>query len=101
MLDDASAPDETINGSDSSRQPKVMPSVVIQAATFSDGTVVNFDDNNIVVLVGPNNAGKSVALRNMKDKSTKKEISGLVVKDLTLKTLGSEAELLDWLEENF
>ena len=44
-------------------------SIVIESATFSDGTAVSFNRNDIVILVGPNNAGKSVALRNMKKRS--------------------------------
>ena len=41
------------------------PSVTFKSLTFSDGTTINLDRNDVVLLVGPNNAGKSVALREL------------------------------------
>lgn len=39
--------------------------VRFKSLTFSDGTTVELDPNDVVVLVGPNNAGKSLALREI------------------------------------
>jgi ABC-type cobalamin/Fe3+-siderophores transport system ATPase subunit len=47
----------------------ITPTVSIQSALFSDETKVTFTNDDIVVFVGPNNAGKSAALRNIKEKS--------------------------------
>jgi hypothetical protein len=77
------------------------PSATINSITFSDGTTTTFGPNDIVVFVGPNNAGKSVALRNIKEMSTRRDISRLVVTDLKLQTSGTEADLITWLEEKF
>ena len=41
------------------------PSVTFQSITFSDGTTIDLDSADIVVFVGPNNAGKSLALREL------------------------------------
>lgn len=101
MLDEAKGSDANTGATEAPNVTRVSPAVVIESVTFSDGTVVDFGDSDIIVFVGSNNTGKSEALRNIRDKSSRKEISGLVVRDLTLKTVGSEADLLSWLEENF
>ncbi len=41
------------------------PSVTFESLTFSDGTTIDLDPADVVVLVGPNNAGKSAALREL------------------------------------
>ena len=41
------------------------PRLSFETITFSDGTVLRLEDDDIVVFVGPNNAGKSAALREL------------------------------------
>ena len=41
------------------------PSVTFESITFSDGTTIEIGPTDVVVLVGPNNAGKSLALREL------------------------------------
>lgn len=43
------------------------PSVSFESVTFSDGTTVEIEPNDVVVLVGPNNTGKSLALRELQE----------------------------------
>ena len=43
------------------------PSVTFESLTFSDGTTIELDSADVIVLVGPNNAGKSLALRELDD----------------------------------
>lgn len=43
----------------------VRPTLSFETVTFSDGTTLSFEDDDIVVFVGPNNAGKSAALREL------------------------------------
>jgi predicted ATPase len=76
------------------------PRVWIREATFSDGSKValNFDD--IVVLVGPNNSGKSVALKNIEQKAKEKASSTVVVTSVELAIDGDQAQLCKWLERN-
>ena len=42
------------------------PKLSFKTITFSDGTILELDNDDIVVFVGPNNAGKSAALRELK-----------------------------------
>ena len=42
------------------------PHVRIASAQISDGTTLTFAGGDIVVFVGPNNVGKSAALRNLR-----------------------------------
>ena len=39
-----------------------LPTAWIEEASFSDGSKVAFNENDIVVFVGPNNSGKSASL---------------------------------------
>jgi ABC-type multidrug transport system ATPase subunit len=41
------------------------PTLFFESITFSDGTTLSFEDDEIVVFVGPNNAGKSATLKEM------------------------------------
>lgn len=43
------------------------PSVTFKSLTFSDGTTIELELADVVVLVGPNNAGKSAALRELEE----------------------------------
>jgi AAA domain, putative AbiEii toxin, Type IV TA system len=45
----------------------VRPAVTIESMKFSDGTVIALEANDIVLFVGPNNAGKSLALRDIQE----------------------------------
>jgi hypothetical protein len=77
------------------------PNLLIDSVTFSDGTIVEFEDDDVIVLVGPNNAGKSVALKNIKEKANRREFIGVVITDISFKTNGDENDLINWLEERF
>ena len=55
---------ETIENADSS-PANVSPSVIFKSITFSDGTTIELDPADVVVLVGPNNSGKSLVLREL------------------------------------
>ena len=43
------------------------PLIAFESVTFSDGTTVEIEPDDVVVLVGPNNAGKSLALRELQE----------------------------------
>ena len=51
------------------------PSVTFESLTFSDGTTINLSLADVVVLVGPNNAGKSAALRELEEAFARKHES--------------------------
>jgi hypothetical protein len=75
------------------------PSVTFDSLTFSDGTTLTIDPTDIVVFVGPNNAGKSVALREL-ETYIGPATSLTVIKSVQLRRTGSAAELEAFLEKN-
>ena len=57
---------------------------------------ISIGDSDLVVLIGPNNAGKSAALREV-GQYARNLTQGQVVKELRLRRSGSEEEFVDWL----
>jgi hypothetical protein len=72
-----------------------------RAVTFSDGTRVELPEQGVVVLVGPNNAGKSAALRDIFSKLQAGMYVPLVVTDIEIEKAGSVEELEEWLSTHF
>ena len=65
------------------------PKLSFEAITFSDGTTLKLDEDDIVVFVGPNNAGKSAALHELEER-VKRSTPGLVVKNSTMSKKGTQ-----------
>ncbi len=74
----------------------IRPRLSFETLTFSDGTTLNLDENDIVVFVGPNNAGKSAALREL-EAWVARSTAGLVVKSATLRKVGNQSDLRAYL----
>jgi hypothetical protein len=70
----------------------------VKAATFSDGTTVSFRENDIVVLVGPNNVGKSAALGDVFELFHTRDAKRRVVTRVEPRIKGTFEELLSWLD---
>jgi energy-coupling factor transporter ATP-binding protein EcfA2 len=79
---------------------QVVPHLSIASLTFSDGSNLNFKSNDIVVFVGPNNAGKSAALNGIWEKSQSLQRANRVIKDVELARFGDEDDVIRWLERN-
>lgn len=77
----------------------VKPTLAFESVTFSDGSVLTFDEDEIVVFVGPNNAGKSAALREM-EQFISKHVAQNVIKAATFRKSGTQQELRKYLDEN-
>jgi ABC-type transporter Mla maintaining outer membrane lipid asymmetry ATPase subunit MlaF len=75
-----------------------MTRVWISEIEFSDNTKINIDKNDIIVLVGPNNAGKSASLKEAATLLGTKNNKGKVLKDITIEKDGDENELIAFLE---
>jgi energy-coupling factor transporter ATP-binding protein EcfA2 len=75
------------------------PRLSFETITFSDGTVLRLEMDDIVVFVGPNNAGKSATLREL-ESWVMRSISGLVVKNATMRKVGTQADLKAYLDAN-
>ncbi len=67
---------------------------------FSDGTKIPLAKEDIVVLVGPNNAGKSAALKETVQLIQKKTYKPKVILKVNLHREGTEDELTNLIEKN-
>jgi hypothetical protein len=76
----------------------IRPSVSFQAITFSDGQTLSFDDDEIIVFVGPNNAGKSAALRELQNYIARSQVQP-VITGAVLKKTGTGSDLRAYLEK--
>jgi hypothetical protein len=78
----------------------VKPSAYISSLTFSGGDTIKCEKNEKIILVGPNNSGKSQTLRELigisKDGKTEHTV---VVKNLKLEKEGTKEDLADFLKE--
>lgn len=81
--------------------PLVQPSASIASITFSDGVTVAFGPTEKVILVGPNNSGKSQSLRDiLAICQNGLTVRTTVVKEITLSKSGSIEDLQAFLEAN-
>ena len=73
------------------------PSVTFESITFSDDTTIHLQPDDVVVFVGPNNSGKSVALRELEERVGN---SGrpLVIKDAKIQPTGTPQSFLDFIK---
>jgi energy-coupling factor transporter ATP-binding protein EcfA2 len=70
----------------------------ISELQFSDSTRISFSKNDIIVLVGPNNSGKSASLKESAKLIRQKKDKGKVLLDLKLSREGEVTDLMDYLE---
>ena len=76
-----------------------MPSASISSVTFSGGTTITLGSHEKIILVGPNNSGKSQALRDILD-ICQNGLTGRtpVVSKLSLAKVGDAAALKAFLD---
>lgn len=92
----------SIENSDDVSDKKMLierPSISFERITFSDGQSIDFEEDEIIVLVGPNNAGKSAALRELQE-TVAKSGRKLVISDATLRKTGTAEILRQYLEQS-
>ena len=75
------------------------PAFTFKSITFSDGTTITLEPTDVVVLVGPNNAGKSVALREL-ETHVGGSFQGTVVTQIKYLHTGTEEELLAYMRRH-
>ena len=73
------------------------PQVWVSEFTFSGGTKLQLGPGDVVLIVGPNNAGKSAALRAIRDKVSNPRHESPVVTSLTVAKTGNTDELISWV----
>lgn len=77
-------------------------SAYVSSATFSSGTKLLFGEDEIIVFVGPNNAGKTTVLRELLEWCANRSPRGdKMLKSIELGKSGSLDELLDHFRANF
>lgn len=72
--------------------------VWISEIKFSDDTTLQFEKDDIVVFVGPNNAGKSASLKEAATLLRTKNNKGKVLKDIIIEKEGDESEFFTHLQ---
>lgn len=65
------------------------PDVYIKTLAFNDGTVLELDSSDIVIITGPNNSGKSRAIKDIYDYYYDIRGTSVVIKDIQLDFIGS------------
>lgn len=75
------------------------PSMSFEKITFSDGQSINFEEDEIIVLVGPNNAGKSAALRELQEAVARSGPRNVIL-ETTLRKTGNAEDLRNYLEQS-
>lgn len=68
--------------------------------TLNDGTSVAIPESGVVLIVGPNNAGKSQALRDITKLATSSDGRGVVVVSAEVEFMGSAEDLMSTFEED-
>src|SRR5665213_935221 len=63
--------------------------IFVKSITFSAGQTIALDDSSILVIVGPNNAGKSSTLREIRDHLRIGHAVGPVLKDAEIRVKGT------------
>lgn len=72
-------------------------SVHLSALQFSAGSPIGLGSGQLVLIVGPNNSGKSAALRGISEKLKNPAFSSPVISSIQTQRTGNEDELLTWL----
>lgn len=81
----------------------MQPSIKISSITFNDNTTIELSDDQILLIVGPNNSGKSVFLRQIVAYIRNKDQMSLknkIITDLSFKKKGNIHELRGYIEKN-
>lgn len=73
------------------------PKISVSALVFSDKTRISVEKNDMVVIVGPNNSGKSATLREISTRARQKSEKGKVLIDIDFASEGEE-DILAFLD---
>jgi hypothetical protein len=79
------------------QQPVQQPSASISQLVFSAGTSLAIGPKDIVLVVGPNNAGKSATLRAIRDKLSEPTSPSPVLQSIGLAKRGTVEEFTAWV----
>jgi energy-coupling factor transporter ATP-binding protein EcfA2 len=75
------------------------PHVHVSSLTFNNGDSINLEANEIVVIVGPNNSGKSEMLRNIIELlRLPKSEKTVILKNLQVTCVGTSEDVANWIK---
>lgn len=77
-----------------------VPTIKVRSLTFSDGTKISIGPSDIVVLVGPNNSGKSKALDQIRNHLIDEKKDAIVLKKIEFLRSGSSSEVEEFIAKN-
>jgi predicted ATPase len=77
-----------------------MNKVWISSMTFNDGNIISFNKNDIIVIVGPNNAGKSVTLKEAIVLLRTNTANSKILSSITVEIEGTAEQLVETLTNN-
>ena len=75
------------------------PAITFGTITFSDGRKLDIEETDVVVLVGPNNTGKSVALKELRQ-HLEGNTNTKVVKSTELRRTGTSGDFVKFLAKH-
>ena len=72
-------------------------SLTLSSITFSDGERYEFGETDTILIVGPNNSGKSLALKDIKALLSNKTPNTLCIKKVETRKSGAGVDLLEYV----
>ncbi|WP_109406201.1 ATP-dependent nuclease [Proteus faecis] len=72
----------------------------IESITFSSGQELSLSEKDKILIVGPNNSGKSQTLREIISLLACENTEKFVIKEIKMKKLGTKADLINYMNEN-
>ncbi len=72
----------------------------LSSIIFKDDTVLDLEKDDVVVLVGANNTGKSKTLRAVSEFATAESALSPVVKKIIFSKSGDQEKLVEWITQN-
>ena len=99
MDENSISPDPSIQDDSDPSSSETSPAVTFENLTFSDGTTVKLEPADVVVLVGPNNAGKSVTLRELEE-SFARNRKQMVLQSCETRTVGTQEDFQKFVKKH-
>ncbi len=78
-----------------------MPKAFIDEIIFNDGSKIALSENQITVFVGPNNAGKSVTLKEIYNRIVFPSSENTITRSINIVKVGASADVYSYVSKNF
>ncbi|MGV3460902.1 MAG: ATP-dependent nuclease [Flavobacterium sp.] len=78
----------------------VEPKIWIEELEFNDGSKIKFSENDIIIFVGPNNAGKSASLKEIANRVRNNSNQNKIIVNSTFNKRGSFEDLMSFISKH-